>query len=271
MNIKDIRIRDPYIIKENDFYYLIGTTNKTNFVGYKSKDLVEFTGPFILFDTIENNMNTSCAWAPEIHKINGVFYMIFTLKPKNSHRSCYIASSKNIFGKYELITKVPITPKDWECLDGSIAFDKDYYLIFCREWTEVENGEIYACKLSADFTKLIGVPKLLFRATDAKWSTKIAEGGYITDGPFVFKQNNKFKMLWSSFYKENYALSVISSNSLLGKWEQEEVPFIKNDGGHGMLFKDNGRIKLALHYPNKKPFERLKIIDFDSDKDYEIF
>ena len=60
----------------------------------------------------------------------------------------------------------------------------------------------------------------------------------------------------------NYAISLISSDNIYGPWMQEEKPYLSIDGGHGMLFKDNDKVYLAIHAPNSIN-EGLKVILFD--------
>ncbi|MFC5470928.1 family 43 glycosylhydrolase [Cohnella suwonensis] len=75
-----------------------------------------------------------------------------------------------------------LTPIGWECLDGTLFIDKDLqpWIIFCREWLEVVDGEMYALRLRNDFKEIIGNrfgsfvhPKLHGRLVLAKWATSM--------------------------------------------------------------------------------------------------
>lgn len=281
INIKDLYIRDPYIFKENGMYYLTGSRgNKSDptiqncFVGFKSKDLIEFEGPYILFEDKNNEWESNEYWAPEIHKYNDKYYLFGTIKLKNRCRGTYIFSSSSPLGEYTPLNKDALTPKDWESLDGTLVVDNGIpYLVFCHEWLQVKDGEIAIVKLTNDLSNSIGNPKILFKASEAKWATPIFIDKFVTDGPFVFKHSGKYEMLWSTFYRDKYALSVITSDNLFDNWKQEETPFLNDNSGHGMIFIDEEKVKLVYHSPNNpKGEERLKIIDINRDtKNLQIY
>ena len=75
MEIKDIRIRDPYVYldKETGLYYIYGTTNLLEglragdkFHCYTSHDLIHFDGPYVIFDSKKEGFwGTQDFWAAE--------------------------------------------------------------------------------------------------------------------------------------------------------------------------------------------------------------
>ena len=79
----------------------------------------------------------------------------------------------------------------------------------------------------------------------------------MTDGPELFRtKTGRLLMLWSSYErnslgKDSYVETVARSKSgtLAGPWEQLP-PLVRNDSGHGMLFRTfEGRLMLVLHQP----------------------
>ena len=109
-------------------------------------------------------------------------------------------------------------------------------------------------ELSPDLKRAVGEPKLLFRASEAPWVKTIRDGAYVTDGPFVYRnEEGKITMLWSSFGAEGYTLALAHSrsNTVDGPWIQDPEPLFAKNGGHGMLFKTfEGELNVSLHYPN---------------------
>lgn len=281
INVKDLYIRDPFVFKENGIYYLTGSrgnqldpTIQNCFVGFKSLDLINFEGPYILFESHEKNWKSNEYWAPEIHKYNGKYYLFGTIKLSDKCRGTYVFCSDSPLGEYKPLNNKPLTPLNWESLDGTLVIENDVpYLVFCHEWLQVRDGEIAIIQLSKDLSNSIGEPKILFKASDAKWVTPIFNDKYVTDGPFVYKYNEQYKMLWSSFYNDKYVLSIITSNNLFENWIQEKIPYLNDNSGHGMLFIDNDKVKLVYHSPNNpKGQERLKIIVINEfSKNYQIF
>lgn len=266
INVKDIKIRDPFILFDDGYYYLFGTIVDSEipcFKGYRSIDLVNFEEPKVIFQMSEGFWATKDYWAPEVHKYKGKYYLFASLKSDDKCRATQIFISDTPLGEYKPLTEEPITPTNWECLDGTLYIDNEKpYLIFCREWLEVNDGEMYIAELSDDLKSLISEPILLFRASEAKWVKGLnKDGGYVTDGPYIIKEKDTYYMIWSSFSKNGYALGICHSKTLLGPWIQLDEPIYDFDGGHAMIFnKDNERM-VVFHTPNDpRGSERLKVI-----------
>ena len=137
-------------------------------------------------------------------------------------------------------------------------------MVFCHEWVQVEDGEMCALPLSDDLRQAVGVPRLLFRASEAAWAKPFEANGRlhnrVTDGPFLHRlSNGRFLMLWSTTGYEGYAMgyAVSESGSIHDPWRQSPQPIYGTDGGHGMVFRDfAGLLLMTLHRPNNSPFER---------------
>lgn len=272
-HISTLCIRDPFLFYEDGKYYLTGSKGKGDklssmfddqdaFLCYVSEDLENFYGPYVLFDKWESNEY----WAPEIHKYKGKYYLLGTIHKKGERRGTYAFRCDSILGEYVPLSIDPITPKDEEALDGTLVIENDIpYLVYCHEWLQVHNGEICIIRLSDDLSKCIGESKVLFTAKDAKYVGPCDRGGYVTDGPFVKKENGVYKMIWSTFKDENtYCLGVATSKSLFDGWVVEDKERYGDDRGHGMLIDINGEQMLVSHKPNHpRGEERLIISKFD--------
>lgn len=276
MKKTDIQIRDPFILpcKDEQTYYLFGTTDKscwgkgTGFDCYRSKDLIEWEGPIEAFRPSESFWATENFWAPEVHFFRGKYYMFATFKAPNRYRGTQILVSDKPEGPYKPFTDGPITPKHWECLDGTFHVDENGrpWIIFCHEWVQIHNGAMYAMPLTDDLTEAAGKPVFLFNASDAAWVTPLKVGNefrfpcYVTDGPYIIKlSTGKMGMLWSSDSKNGYAMGLAwsESDTIVGPWYQEKEPIWGKDGGHGMIFESfDGKKYLTLHMPNTTPNER---------------
>jgi len=160
-------------------------------------------------------------------------------------------------GPYCLHSDGPVTPRDWECLDGTLFVDDGGapWMVFCHEWVQVEDGEMCAIPLTDDLRAAAGAPERLFRASEAIWSKPFEKDGRpnnrVTDGPFLHRMaGGRLLMLWSTLGHEGYAMgyAVSDSGHVLGPWRQSAAPIYSKDGGHGMLFQDfDGRLWLTLH------------------------
>ena len=260
------KLRDPFLIKDNDTYYLYGTGvkegwNDSAWIGYKSKSLdgewkaIEYDLALLPEDAQKQR------WAPEVHKYNGSFYMIASYySSKTGHRGCSVLKSGSPEGKFVEISDGHITPKNKDSIDGTLYIDADGqpWMVYVHEWTCTDDGvgRMSAAKLSDDLTHFIDEPIELFRADSPSWAND-----KVTDGCFMYTTKDKeLLMIWSNFDSDNgYCVGFARSDNgrVDGHWSQDdELLYSKSlsgeeDGGHGMIFKDTGdSMYLVIHSPN---------------------
>ena len=288
MKKEDIHIRDPFILTDtgSKTYYLYGTTDLncwdgvcTGFDVYSSNDLEEYEGPFPAFRSPPDFWADQNYWAPEVHPYQGKYYMFASFKAEGVCRGTQVLIADSPKGPFHPHSDGPLTPRNWECLDGTLFVDdqNNPWLVFCHEWLQCEIGEICAIPLAKDLKSALNkTPYVLFRATDAPWVTRYTfsstnehngKSGFVTDGPFLFRtDSNKLLMLWSSFGTEGYAIGLARSmtGSILGPWQHDLEPLFKNYGGHAMVFSsfDDKKI-LTMHRPNISPEERPHFFELE--------
>ena len=268
----EIIIRDPYIFPdiETKTYYMYGTTapalgyNSQGFHFWKSHDLENWDGPFPAFIADEKFWGTQDFWAAEVHFYNNKFYMFASFKAADKCRATHILSADSPAGPFVPVSPEPATPPDWECLDGTLYVENDIpYMIFCHEWKQIEDGEMAYIRLDNELKKTVSSPMVMFKASEARWTRTFERDGKknnrITDGPFLFKYNDRLLMLWSSKgpegcggYAMGYAESV--SGKISGPWIHHDKMIFAENGGHGMVFHDfNGKVRCIVHQPNQLP------------------
>ncbi len=266
----DIHLRDPFVLAHNGKYYLYGSRGSEAWSDsaegldvYVSEDLENWSEPVTVFKRTPDFWATMHYWAPEVYFYKDAFYMFASFKAKDVCRGTMVLRSEAPDGKFTPWSDGCVTPKDWECLDGTLVIeDGEPYMVFSHEWVQVRDGEFWAVKLSEDLKRADGEPFMLFKASEAPWAVPGGEDGdvYVTDGPFLYRtRSGKLLMLWSGTGRDGYteAIAVSDSGRLGGKWTQREELLFKTDGGHGMIFKTfSGELMLALHAPNESPLER---------------
>lgn len=275
MKTDEINIRDPFVLVHGGKYYLYGTRGETcwgpadGFDVYVGQDLKNWEGPIVCFHNDGSFWADRNYWAPEVHCVNGAFYMFASFKSDSRRRGTAILRALSPLGPFEPWSEGPVTPEDWECLDGTFYASPDGtpYMVFCHEWVQAGDGEIHAMKLTKDLRAPAGEPFLLFRASEAPWCRQVHHSsgldGYVTDGPFLWrKEDGTLLCLWSGFSETEYAqgLAVSDNGDIDGHFTQLP-PLFPEDGGHGMLFRTlEGELLLALHSPNKHLLERPRFI-----------
>lgn len=264
MKTSDIHIRDPFVLVHDGRTYLYGT-RQGSALGldvYVGTDLQEWEGPFEVFTPPADFWADRDFWAPEVHAYQGAFYMLVSFKAADRCRGTQILRADSPMGPFRPISGGPVTPADWECLDGTLYVDGEGrpYMVFCHEWVQIKDGTVCAMPLSPDLTRAAGEPWELFRASRTPWIRPLRQDNYVTDGPFLHRlPSGELLLLWSSFSRGGYTLGTARSRSgrIDGEWVQDEQPVFSADGGHGMVFTGlDGVLYLTLHTPNAGPLER---------------
>ena len=274
MKLQDIHIRDPFILLEGARYYLYGSRGNeasgkaTGLDVYESDDLVSWSGPSVVFTPPEGFWADMHFWAPEVHQYHGKFYMFVSFKSETACRGTQIMVADTPKGPFTLHSDGPVTPRDWECLDGTLYIDRDGkpYMVFCHEWLQVKDGEMCAVRLSDDLKQAVGEPFLLFRASEPDWALK-DKTEFVTDGPWMYRTaSGKLLMLWSSSAANGYveAIAYSDNGDVTGRWQHQKQLLFDQDGGHGMIFTSKeGKLFFILHNPNNSPMERPVILPLE--------
>jgi len=285
--LQDIQLRDPYVLRDGEFYYLFGSTDPDiwrapgiGFDAYRGVApgvFTQFDGPYPAFRPPTGFWSTKNFWAPEVYPVGDAYYMFATFQPTEGRRGTAVLRADSVLGPFLPHSDGPVTPAEWECLDGTLFRDGagQAWLVFCHEWQQVGDGQICAMPLTSDLRAAAGEPRLLFTASQAPWAAPLrgrAPGSYVTDGPFLHRDGwGRLSMLWSSFGPEgNYCIGEATSvgGGIDGPWRQRERPLYEADGGHGMLFTaPDGTLYLAIHTPNASPDERPIFVEITETDD----
>ena len=278
MRTDEINIRDPFVLLYNGVYYLYGTRGATcwgaatGFDVYTSADLETWEGPIPCFENDGTFWADRNYWAPEVHPWQGTWYMFASFKSETRHRGTAILRAETPQGPFVPWSDGPVTPADWECLDGTFFADDQGtpWIVFCHEWVQVGDGEIWAMPLTKELRAPAGEPRLLFRASEASFVKQVRHSsgqvGYVTDGPFLWRaRDGRLLCLWSSLAETGYTQALaVSDTGRIDSHFSQLPPLFDRDGGHGMLFKTkDGSLMLTLHSPNEHLKERPRFIPLD--------
>ncbi len=288
-HIRDVHISDPFIFPDpvtKKYYTYVQFIDRKRFPEIEvtepcffvleSEDLINWSKPEICFRKGDFWADLDY-WAPELHMWNGKYYLISSFRAKGMYRRCQCLVGDSPKGPFRPVRPEPVTPDGWHCLDGTLYVDRkgNPWMVFCHEWLQVNDGQICAIPLSEDLGSAIGEPVILFRASDGPWASKKLTpgmgGGWVTDGPFLYRlKNGELIMLWSSFaetggYTTGFAKS--ASGDILGPWIQDERVLYAMDGAHSMLFHTfGGQLMMSLHCPNIHPQKRILLFEMEESK-----
>ena len=294
LTMPDMPLHDPWIVADRDGgMYRLYTRNEPSMTGerrvgvmmYTSRDLKTWQRPRLAFVLPPDVWANDGAWAPEVHRWKGRWYMFATFHneadtlPANGpyrpiRRSTLLAVSDRLDGPFTLVRDgAPIVDASVMTLDGTLYVDRKGrpWTVYAHEWVQIGDGTMEAMPLD-DSLAAAGPRQLLFRASDARWAIGAhhANGttSYVTDGPELFRtKTGTLLMLWSSYDKGGYVQGLARSRSgeIQGPWEQLP-PLVRDDSGHGMLFhRFDGTLMMVLHHPFRNARGRLYEMRDDGD------
>ena len=270
-------VRDPAIIREGDTYYMTFTMwpfanreesrmslpNQGSSPGiqlFSSKDLKTWKAENWLVKSADLPVDSPYKhrfWAPEIRKLNGKFYLIFTAdnwsQPQYNPAGnwgaagyAFVGVADEIGGPYRNITYIP----EGAC-DTTLFADKDG-----ATWAVMPKYDIFIRKI--DLTKL--------NQGEVEWlgpETKIVECSEVDtllnqkpnylEGPWVERIGDKYVLFHAETFDDGYWTSVATADNPLGPWRKDARGRVF-EGGHLAVFDGpDGRKWLSYRREQNAP------------------
>ncbi|WP_232473766.1 glycoside hydrolase family 43 protein [Sphingomonas sp. MA1305] len=293
--LPDMPLHDPWIVADptTRTYWLftrneaaVSGDRRLGIMAYTSRDLRHWTRPVVVFALPEGGWANDGAWAPEVHRWRGRWYLFSTYHNESAQlpadgarrpvrRGTTLAVADRLGGPFRpLRDNAPVADPGLMTLDGTLYVDPagKPWFVYAHEWVQIGDGTIEALPLDASLAAA-GPPRTLFRASSAPWAKANREvpgdPTWVTDGPELFRtRTGTLLMLWSSYDATGYVQGLARSRSgtLDGPWEQLP-PLLRGDSGHGMLFRRfDGTLMLIVHRPFHKARGKLYEVRDDGDR-----
>ncbi len=234
-----------------------------------------------------------------------------------------VAVSNSPMGPFEDLYNRPIFTPKFPIIDANVYFDDQTgkcYLYFSRccyqhpvnselaiqmkkenhtyqiiegNKDEIQESWIYGVELKSDFSGVIGPPQLLLQPPtkmndkQAEWESRSVLYGEVnrrwTEGPFVFKVEDTYYMMYSAnFYKgPYYAVGYATSKKPLGPfYKAYNNPILQKNTdkggnitgtGHNMIINIDGQLYIVYHaYTTDDTQHRVVMIDTLTIKNEQI-
>jgi GH43 family beta-xylosidase len=267
---------DPWIIYKNGYYYYCGSSGGGLAIR-KSKTLAGFitAEQKIVWSPPQGTSYSKELWAPELHNINGLWYIYFAADSGNnrSHRMHVISnpSADPLQGVWEFKGKVG-DPTDKWAIDGSVfEYKKQLYMIWSG-WEGDLNGQqnIYIAKMKNPWTiegerARISSPFLDWETIGDLNNPNDVPHVNVNEGPVALIHNKKLFIVYSASgcWTDTYCLGMLTftgSDNLLdaGSWKKNQVPVFKQKPesgvyapGHNSFFiSPDGKENWILYHAN---------------------
>lgn len=270
---------DPWVTQKDGIYYYMHTTGN-RLVLWKTKNIAEL--PTAEQKTIwQPPVATAYSkdiWAPEIHFINGKWYVYFAADDGNNktHR-LYVLENDSpdpLSGTWTFKGKI-VEPADKWAIDGSVFEHKGEWYMVWSGWETDENGrqDIYISKMKNPWTMAghrvrVSSPTLNWERNGDLNNAGNPRHVDVNEGPEVLKHKDKVFLIYSASgcWTDFYALGMLSipaNGNLLdsASWTKNPVPVFKQTPekgvyapGHNSFFKSpDGKEDWILYHANSKP------------------
>lgn len=270
---------DPYVYKHKGEYYFtasVPTYDKIILRNSKTIKGLQESTEIEIWRKHENGKMSEHIWAPEIHYINGEWYIYFAAGEKD-----------NVWEIRPFVLKCtgqnPMTDKWIECgmmkcavddiysfrafsLDATILEHKgEYYFIWAEKVSVgIQISNLYIAKMKSP-TEL-ETSQVLLTTPDYDWERV---GIWVNEGPAVLKKNNKIFITFSaSSTGAEYCVGLLEideNNDLLDpqNWKKHRQPVLTTDydkcvfgTGHNSFVKSENDLEDIMIY-HARPYENI--------------
>lgn len=226
--------QDPYVFSYKGIYWLIESQNEDRISISALDDLQNprRLNTMVLWDDPKERQ----VWAPEIHNINGDWYIYYTASDGcNTNHRTFVLHSERFLGPYKFCGRVG--PDIWGIDMTTFTWQNKRYAV----WSGWErNGDefpqnLYIAEMTSPFTVKdrvkLSVPEL-------DWELSVCP---ILEGPQVWSYG-KLKLLYSAnaSWKQEYSTGLLTLNGAdplnPDHWMKRASPVMKN-AGHGCMLE----------------------------------
>jgi len=295
--VTDMFTADPAPLVVGDTLYVYTTHDEDELINnfytmrdwyvFSTKDMVNWEkhGPILSLDDIDYAVDR--AWAPQAIERNGKFYLYFPVQKKgengaDDNMAIGVATADSPVGPFKDVLGKPLIDElDWVDFDPTVFIDDDgqAYLYF-------GNPELRYVKLNEDmisYDEEVGIvhTEMTVEGFGEKASEDIANPTSYGEGPWLYKRNDIYYMVFAGFRKEKKGtieyLGYSTSDSPTGPWTYGGT-LMTEEGGiftvHPGIVDFNGKTYLFYHngnLPGGGEFQRnVAFTEFEFNEDGSI-
>lgn len=270
---------DPWCIYKDGYYYYTHTTGR-NITLWKTRSIaaLKTAEKKVVFTPPEKGPYSKEIWAPEIHFLQGKWYIYFAADSgnNNDHRLWVLenAAADPLEGKWEMKGKLT-TPDDKWAIDGSLFAHKGQLYLIWSGWEGDRNGQqdIYIAKMKNPWTiegkrVRISSPQFPWEMHGDLNDPNNPPHVNVNEGPEVLVNNGKLFLIYSASgcWTDFYALGMLTASvdsDLMNpvSWKKSPEPVFKQSKengvyapGHNSFFvSPDGKESWILYHANDAP------------------
>ncbi|WP_078544000.1 glycoside hydrolase family 43 protein [Litchfieldia alkalitelluris] len=209
---------DPWVYKHTDgFYYFTASVPEYDRIEVRRSKTIQGlkdAETVTAWTKHESGVMSANIWAPEIHYLDGKWYIYFAAAREDAifdHRMYVIENDSENPLEGSWVEKGQVKT-DWESfsLDATVFEHKGqrYYVWAQRDPEIVGNSNLYIAKMTNPWT--IEGPQVLITKPEYDWETI---GFLVNEGAAVLKRNGKIFMTYSASATDyNYCMGLLSAD-----------------------------------------------------------
>lgn len=258
---------DPWVYKHTDgYYYFTASVPEYDRIEVRRSKTIQGLGtaePVVAWTKHEDGIMSANIWAPEIHFIDGKWYIYFAAARKDAifdHRMYVIENDAQNPLEGNWVEKGQVRTA-WESfsLDATTFEHKgNLYYVWAQKDPEIEgNSNLYIAKMANAWT-LTGA-QVMITTPEYEWE-KI--GFLVNEGAAVLKRNGKIFISYSASATDyNYCMGLLSADEdsdLLNpkSWIKSPVPVFQTNeensqygpGHNSFTVSEDGRLDILIYH-----------------------
>jgi GH43 family beta-xylosidase len=270
---------DPWCIYKDGFYYYTNTTGE-NITVWKTKSIADLATAEkkIVFQPPATGPYSKEIWAPEIHFLQGKWYIYFAADSGNNvdHRLWVLENSHANPFEGEWVMKGKLTtPDDKWSIDGTVYEHKGKLYLLWSGWEADVNGrqDIFIAAMTNPWT--VEGKRVRLSSPTLEWEThgdlndpNDVPHVNVNEGPQILRHKNNLFLIYSASgcWTDYYALGMLSASADADimdslSWKKSAQPVFKQSPenevyapGHNSFFKSpDGTEDWILYHANDKP------------------
>lgn len=270
---------DPWVIYKDGYYYYTNSLGNRLAI-WKTKDITDLRNAEkkAIWTPPKGKAYSYDVWAPELHFINGKWYMYFAADDgKNAHHRIYVlenSSANPLTGDWQLKGQLKDATDKW-AIDASVFEEHGQLYAIWSGWEGDTNGQqnIYIAKMKNPYTITgervkISSPRYEWEKIGDLHDASNPPHVNVNEGPEILKHGDKIFLIYSASgcWTDNYALGMLTTKAgsnlmSAASWHKAPKPVFSQSKensvyapGHNAFFKSpDGKQDWIVYHANPAP------------------
>lgn len=245
---------DPCVLRDGDQYYFTGSHPLYDRIVLRRASRLEdlqAAEEHVIWTRHADGPQSQLIWAPEIHRVNGAWYVYYAAAPLGEPRADAPGAAETFCHRIyvlECTDPDPITgtwvergqvDTGWEsfALDAtSFVKDGEQYLVWAQEDRAIRgHSNLYIARMADPWT--LATPAVMLSRPEFDWETRVF---WVNEGPSVLQRDGRVYLTYSaSGTGIEYAMGLLTADAgadLLdpGSWTKSPVPVFVSEPNAGI-------------------------------------